>query len=113
MLHLTKNLLHKAKNALEHGAPRSTAISAVAGGVGLAAGKREDARKVPVAAMIGGAALKLFGFHTLGDGALAGGATILGYRTGARMARKQAAPQLPAGPAARPAVAQRHGKHRR
>ena len=85
MLHLTKNLLHKAKHSLESGPARSVAISTVAGGVGLVAGKREDARKVPAIAMGAGVLAKFFGFHTLGDGALSGGATIFGYKMGAKV----------------------------
>ena len=119
MLHLTaRNILHKAKHAIESGPARTTAIITTAGGVGLIAGKREDARKVPIAALVGGAGLKFLGFHTLGDGAMSGGATMLGYRMGARMARKAAtsapaSPALPAGP--RPAVARgpQHPQHRR
>jgi hypothetical protein len=112
MLHLTaRNILHHAKNTLEHGAARSTAISVTAGTVGLVAGKREDAKKVPVAALVVGAAAKLGGFHTLGDGAMAGGATLIGYKIGAKMARKDrpVSPEMPRMPSRGP-VAQRGGR---
>jgi hypothetical protein len=87
-------LLQKAARALESGPARSSAISATSGAVGLIAGKREDARKVPIIAVVAGAGLNVMGLHTIGDGAMAGGATILGYRMGAKMARK-AAGELP------------------
>jgi hypothetical protein len=100
----SRNLLRKAAHVLESGPARSTAISAVAGGVGLLAGKREDAKKVPIAALGVGVALNVFGLHTLGDGSMAGGATILGYRMGAKMARKESASMLPAPPRSVPAA---------
>lgn len=103
MLHLSsRNLLRRAAHVLESGPARSTAISAVSGGVGLLAGKREDAKKVPIAAVAAGVALNFVGLHTLGDGAMAGGATILGYRVGAKMARKNEASMLPAPPRSAP-----------
>ena len=106
MLHLSsRNLLRKAARVLESGPARSTAISAVSGGVGLVAGKREDGKKVPLIAVGAGVALNFFGLHTLGDGAMAGGATILGYRMGAKMARKANASMLPAPPHAGPTAA--------
>jgi len=98
MLHLTsRGLLHSAKHALEHGAPRSVAISTTAGLVGLAAGKREDARKTPIAAAAVGVLAQLGGFHTIGDGLMGGGATIIGYRMGAKMARRDrpVSPEMP------------------
>lgn len=102
MFHLTSHgLLGKARRALESGPARSAAISAVSGGVGLISGKREDAKKVPLVAVGAGVVLNLVGLHTLGDGALAGGANIFGYRFGARMARKAAggvSPGMPAAP---------------
>lgn len=116
MLHLSaSNILHKAKHALESGPARTTAIITTAGGVGLLAGKREDARKVPIGAVVAGAVLKLGGFHTLGDGAMSGGATMIGYRMGARMARKAAAssPALPAGPRSPVARGPQHPQRRR
>ena len=115
-LHLSsKNLLRRAKNALESGVGRTTAITAVSGGVGLLAGKREDAKKVPIAAVVAGAGLNLVGLHTLGDGAMSGGATLIGYRMGAKWARKAAQKKMgipAASPAGRPALAQRPGKRR-
>ena len=112
MLHLTaSNVLHHAKHALETGAARSTAISVTAGTVGLVAGKREDAKIVPIAALVVGAAAKLGGFHTIGDGAMAGGATLIGYRVGAKMARKArpVSPEMPRMPGRGAPVAHRGG----
>ena len=109
-LHLnSKNLLRRAKDALESGVGRTTAITAVSGGVGLLAGKREDAKKVPIAAVIAGAGLNVVGLHTLGDGAMSGGATLIGYRMGAKWARKAAQKRLAAPPAAGPPLASRQG----
>jgi hypothetical protein len=110
MLHLTaRSVLHHAKNALESGPARSTAISVAAGTVGLVAGKREDAKKVPIAAIALGALAKVGRFHTIGDGLMSGGATLIGYRVGARMARKERprSPEMPRMPASAPPVAQR------
>ena len=106
MLHLTaRKLLHQAKHALETGTARSVAISTTAGAVGLAAGKREDARKVPIAAIALGALAKVGHFHTIGDGLMSGGATLIGYKVGARMARKERprSPEMPRMPGAAPA----------
>ena len=106
MLHLTaRKLLHQAKHALETGTARSVAISTTAGGVGLAAGKREDAKKVPIAAIALGLLAKAGRFHTIGDGLMSGGATLLGYRFGARMARKERprSPEMPRMPGSAPA----------
>jgi hypothetical protein len=98
-------MLGRAKQALEHGPARSGAIMATSAGVGLVAGKRGDMRKAPMAAVGTGIALNVFGFHTLGDGALAGGLCLLGYQDGARSASEGgptvAALAAPA-PAARP-----------
>jgi len=112
MLHLTaRNVLHHAKNTLEHGAARSTAISVTAGSVGLVAGKREDAKKVPIAAIAVGALAKLGHFHTIGDGLMAGGATLIGYKVGAKMARKSrpVSPEMPRMPGRGAPVAHRGG----
>ena len=79
---------HGIFRALENGAPRSAAIAATAGTVGLVAGKLEDCRKTPLVALAAGAGLQLVGLHTLGDGAMSGAATLVGYRMGARHARR-------------------------
>jgi hypothetical protein len=79
-------MLNRAKQALEHGPARSGAIMATASGVGLVAGKRGDMNRAPLAAVGTGVALNLLGFHTLGDGTLAGGLCLLGYKRGARSA---------------------------
>jgi len=86
MLRLSSRGIFKT---LESGPARSVAISAASGAVGLTAGKLEDARKTPLVAVAGGAALQLVGLHTLGDGAMAGGASIIGYRTGARWGKRR------------------------
>ena len=119
MLHLTaSNVLHHAKHALERdGAARSTAIATTAGVVGLVAGKREDARITPVAALVVGAAAQFGGFHTIGDGFMSGGATLLGYKVGARMARKDRPmspemPRMPGKSAPSAPLAARGGKRR-
>lgn len=106
MLHLTaRNILRHAKHTLESGTARSVAISTTAGTVGLVAGKREDAKKVPIAAIALGLVAKAGHFHTIGDGLMSGGATLLGYRTGARLARKERprSPEMPRMPASAPA----------
>lgn len=92
MLHLTSHGLRGLAHKLESGPARSIAISAAAGAVGLAAGKLEDAKKTPLVAVGVGAGLTLLGLHTLGDGAMSGGAAIVGYRMGARMGKRRAAP---------------------
>jgi hypothetical protein len=108
MLHLrARDLARK----LEHGPARSIALSTVAGGVGLAAGKLEDARKTPLVAIAAGAGLQLLGLRTLGDGAFAGGATILGYRLGARMSRRSAPPVATVTPGT-PTVRPHHARRR-
>jgi len=97
MLHLSrKGLIHKAKVALEHGAPRSAAILTMSSGVGILAGKRGDVKKVPLGAAAAGVGLNLLGFHTLGDGALAGAATLIGYRQGAKRKALTSGPAAPA-----------------
>lgn len=112
MLNLTSHGLRSLARKLEGGPARSVAISAAAGAVGLAAGKLEDARKTPLVAIGAGAAMMLVGLNTLGDGAMSGGAAILGYRMGARMEKKRAmhAEVIPGTPVVR--RAHPHG-HRR
>jgi hypothetical protein len=110
MLHLTaRSVLHHVKNTLETGAARSAAIGTTAGTVGLVAGKREDAKKVPIAAIAVGVLAKVGHFHTIGDGLMSGGATLIGYRVGARMARKSrpVSPEMPRMPGRTAPVAAR------
>jgi hypothetical protein len=86
MLHLTSHgVLARAHRAIENSAPlRTAAITAVAAGVGLAAGRSRTARKVPAAAIAaGGALLSFMGLSGIGDGMAGAGATVLGYRYGA------------------------------
>lgn len=130
MLRLTSHSLRGLAHKLESGPSRTIAISAVAGAVGLAAGKLEDARKTPLVAVGAGAVLKLVGLHTLGDGAMSGGATILGYRIGARSAKRaerreqrslpgtpvvheRTAQVIPGQPTVRRAHPHQHGHHQR
>jgi hypothetical protein len=89
MLNLTSHGLRGLARKLESGPARSIAISAAAGAVGLAAGKLEDAKKTPLVAVAAGAGLTLLGLPTLGDGAMSGGAAIIGYRFGARMGKRR------------------------
>lgn len=96
MLHLSsRGLIGKARTALEHGAPRSGAILAMSSGVGILAGKRGDVKKVPMGAAAAGIGLNLLGFHTLGDGALAGAATLIGYKQGAKRKALASGPAAP------------------
>jgi Na+-driven multidrug efflux pump len=106
----SKNILNSIKNLGHSGAFRSGVVVSTSGVVGLIAGKRGDARTVPLVALGTGAALNLVGANALGDGAMAGGATILGYRMGAKSARQ--ATQLTAAPRMAPGL-QHAGKHRR
>lgn len=86
MLHLTSHgVLARAHRAIEtKPAARTAAITAVAAGVGLAAGRSPMVRKVPAAAVAGaGALLSFMGLTGIGDGMAGAGATVLGYRYGA------------------------------
>lgn len=96
LLLTSRGLLRKARNALEHGPARSGAITAVSAGVGIAAGKRGDMKKVPLIAVGTGVALNLVGYHTLGDGALGGGLALIGYKHGSKIAAKQTVTAMPA-----------------
>lgn len=94
-LHLTsKGLLAKAKKLTQAEGPvRSSLVSSTAAGVGLAAGKRgRRDNKVEIAAVVAGAGLNFVGMHGLGDGAMAGGATLLGYKLGVKRAQPEIAP---------------------
>ena len=89
-LHLTsKGLLARAKNlAQSEGPVRSSLVSSTAAGVGLAAGKRgKHDHTVEIAAVVAGAGLNVIGMHGIGDGAMAGGATLLGYKFGVKQSR--------------------------
>lgn len=97
-LHLTsKGLMAKAKKlAQSEGPVRSSLVSSTAAGVGLAAGKRgKRDNKVEIAAVVAGAGLNFVGMHGIGDGAMAGGATLLGYKMGVKRSRPVIAPALP------------------
>lgn len=86
-LHLTsRGLMAKAKKlAQSEGPVRSSLVSSTAAGVGLAAGKRgKRDNKVEFAAVVAGAGLNFVGMHGIGDGAMAGGATLLGYKMGVK-----------------------------
>lgn len=89
-LHLTsKGLLAKAKKLAQSEGPiRSSLVSSTAAGVGLAAGKRgKRDNTVEIAAVVAGAGLNFVGMHGIGDGAMAGGATLLGYKAGVKKSR--------------------------
>src|SRR3972149_62488 len=79
---------------------RSRGILAAAKRLGSC--KRRDSKTVPLVALGAGAALNLVGMNALGDGAMAAGATILGYKMGAKGAQQrqlEAATSRPSHPA--------------
>jgi hypothetical protein len=97
MLLLTSGgLARRVHHLIETSTPiRTAAITATATAVGLAAGRSKTVRKVPAAAMVaGGAFLSFLGMSGIGDGVVASGATILGYRYGAtgRFTKRKRAP---------------------
>lgn len=77
-------ILAQVKKFGQSGATRSGLTTATAAGVGLIAGRRSDAKIVPLAALGAGAAASLVGLDTIGTGTMAGGAAILGYKFGAK-----------------------------
>lgn len=94
MLHLTSHgLLAHASRGTQHGLGRSSAIAATSFAVGLAAGKLEDARVTPIAAVGIGFLASAAGLPAFGDGAMGGGAAIFGYKLGARHARRHREPR--------------------
>ncbi len=120
MLHLTSHgVLARAHRAIENSAPaRTAAITAVAAGVGLAAGRSPTFRKVPAAAVAAsGVALSFLGLSGVGDGLAGAGATVLGYRYGStgRFTKKKRPALAPVGtpvaaaPGAAPMRARRRG----
>lgn len=115
MLHLTSHgVLARAHRAIENSAPaRTVAITAVAAGVGLAAGRSPTFRKVPAAAVAGaGVALSLMGLSGLGDGMAGAGATVLGYRYGST-GRFTKRPRPALAPVAAPVAAAPAARRRR
>lgn len=65
-------------------AARSGAVTSTAAAVGMAAGRSKGFRKIgPSGLMAGGAALTYLGVTGVGDGLLAAGAAVFGYRRGA------------------------------
>lgn len=84
----SRGILNKIKTLGKSGPARSGIISATAGGVGLAAGKSEiHKKKITYAAVGVGVAANLLGMNGIGDGLMSGGATLIGYRLGAKKAR--------------------------
>jgi hypothetical protein len=81
----SRGLLARAHHMIETNvAARSGAVTATAAAVGLAAGRSKEFRKLgPSGLMAGGAALTYFGLTGMGDGLLAAGAVVFGYRRGA------------------------------
>ena len=94
----SSHLLNKIKRIGSSGVARSTVVTTSAASVGLLAGKRRDSKHVPLMALGGGAALCLVGADSLGNGAMAGGATILGYKFGAKYGAPKQLPAMAASP---------------
>jgi len=114
----SRGILAAAKRLGSSGPARSAVVTSTAATVGLVAGKRRDSKTVPLVALGAGAALNLVGMNALGDGAMAAGATILGYKMGAKGAQQrqlEAATSRPSHPAhaARPATRKKSGFFRR
>lgn len=102
-LHLTsRGILGKIKSLGKSGPARSGIISSAAGGVGLAAGKSElHKKKISIGAVVVGAGANLIGMNGVGDGLMAGGATLIGYKMGAKHAQRAAGRPVAAAPGAR------------
>lgn len=109
-LNLTsRGILARAKKMAQSGPGRSGVVTIAAGGVGLAAGKSEaNKKRIIIGSVIAGAGANLIGMNGLGDGLMAGGATLIGYKLGAKHAG--GAPVAAAVPMPHPG---RPGKHRR
>lgn len=98
MLSLTSHSLRRSiKEALE-GPKRTGVIMAVAASVGVAAGKQDSLKSIPLIAAGAGLSLHFVSSrsknganknftnagHMLADGAVAGGLSLLGYKFGSR-----------------------------
>lgn len=82
-----RGVLAKLKNVTAKGPGRSAMVSVASGGVGLAAGKSQVHRKkIVIGSLVVGAAANVVGMNSVGDGLMAGGATLLGYKLGAKRA---------------------------
>jgi hypothetical protein len=80
----SRGILAKARELGSKNRPvRTGVVSAAAGTVGLVSGKRRDAKTTPIIAVGIGAAANLVGLTAIGDGLMAGGATLIGYKFGA------------------------------
>lgn len=88
---------------------RTGVISAAAGTVGLVSGKRGDAKTAPIVAVGVGAAANLVGLNAIGDGLMAGGATLIGYKFGAPKAPPVMTTAPLPGRSGHPVVRRRHG----
>lgn len=78
-------VLARAAQLTNKGPARSALVSASSGAIGLAAGKSEHhKKKITIGAVAVGALANVVGLHGLGDGMMAGGATLIGYKLGAK-----------------------------
>lgn len=89
MFHLSS---HSLRRAASSGPARTSIVLAASSAVGLASGKIGSPVKMPAAALAGGAALHILGMRTLGEGAMAGGAALLGCKIGGKWAERDGAP---------------------
>lgn len=93
----SRGILDKIKSVGKSGPARSSVVSASAGAIGLAAGKSDGhKKKIVIGSVVVGAAANLVGLNGIGDGLMSGGATLIGYRLGAKKPQTAAAPAAPA-----------------
>jgi len=92
--------------------PRSTLLLATAAAAGLGMGKTNSHKRAPIALAGSGVLLSFLGFSAVGDGALGAGATLIGYKMGAK-SRAAASPRSPVAPSPAHAAAKRRGMLRR
>lgn len=92
--------------------PRSTLLLATAAAAGLGMGKTHSHQRAPIALAAGGAVLSFMGMSAVGDGALGAGATLIGYKIGAKRAAA-AAPRSPVAPPVARGPQKRRGMLRR
>lgn len=88
----SRGLLAKIHHTAESNpAARTGLLTAASMAVGVAAGKLADPKKVPLGAIAAGAVLSYAGFTAIGDGSVAAGTTLVGYRWAARREAKKRA----------------------
>lgn len=108
MLKLVSSSLRKLSKITNSGPVQSAAVCVTAGAVGIIAGRKNDCKKTPIAALTSGVVLNLVGLHSIGDGNLGAGAALLGYCRGAGsqsspgLAQNQPAPTAVRRPVAPP-----------